>query len=90
MTETIETKAGTSVSDRLRQLADWLESHEVKAKDVVICNVDGWGDMDAHLTQSEVIRLCGQDGVTMKLDKSGNVHGIGWKDGVRVVFCSRG
>src|SRR5690348_11043498 len=65
MTETLESKvkAPPSVSDRLRQLANWLEENSVTAAEVVNCSVDGWGSLDAHLMQPAVVRICGRDGV---------------------------
>ena len=88
MTETLEPKTEVTVSSRLRELADWLEANEVTNGEVTCCSVDGWGGMQAHLKQSAVVRICGTDGVELRLDKNSNVHGIGHKDGVRVAFCS--
>jgi hypothetical protein len=75
-----------SVSSRLRQLADWIDANEVTNGEVTCLSVDGWGDMNAQLHQTSVIRICGPNGVTLSM-KDDAVHGSGTKDGVRVVFC---
>jgi hypothetical protein len=86
MSDVIDRKA-ISVSGKLRQLANWLEAHEVEAIDVVNMSVDRWGDMTAQLKQRAVIRICGHEGIDLQTYND-RVHGVGSKDGVRVVFCT--
>lgn len=61
-----------TTSQYLRELAEWLEVHNISGRDICSVSVDGWGSKQVHVHAGPLVRI--MDGKAFTVGPSGQAR----------------